>query len=226
MIGNYSEVNVGVKVSGILTLEIYNGTKADLLPFPSGDLALTNDGVNSTGVMQNLLDDGGRSAVDCCKWHELEAVVSSLYTQCRLSSPLAISSRTCISSLTRCLVAPRLEGQTSQRMLVTKVRTRSTSTWPSTRSRLGILSLKLGCRRHHLASQVDAEAVGMSLNNLFVYRCAGPATVVSSQGPQLQAVCIEVRRCLVLFCRRFADGFRATAQRLQARIALSQPMHR
>jgi hypothetical protein len=58
VIGNYSEVNVSVKVSSILTLEIYNGTKADLLPFPSGCLASTNDGVNSTSVMQNLLDEG------------------------------------------------------------------------------------------------------------------------------------------------------------------------
>lgn len=58
VIGNYSEVNVGVKVPGILTPEIYNGSKVDLLPFFSGGLASTNDGVNSTGVVQNFLDGG------------------------------------------------------------------------------------------------------------------------------------------------------------------------
>lgn len=45
-------------------------------------------------------------------------------------------------------------------------------------------------------AQADVEAVGMSLNNLFGYKCGRPATVVLSQGPQLQTVCIEVRRCL------------------------------
>ena len=51
VIGNYSEVNVGVKVPGIFTPGIYNGTKVDLLPFFRGGLASTNDGVNSTGVV-------------------------------------------------------------------------------------------------------------------------------------------------------------------------------
>jgi hypothetical protein len=37
----------------------YNGTKVDLLPFFSCGLASTNDGVNSAGVVQNFLDDGG-----------------------------------------------------------------------------------------------------------------------------------------------------------------------
>jgi hypothetical protein len=61
-------------------------------------------------------------------------------------------------------------------------------------------------------AQADMEAVGMSLNNLFGYKCARPATVVPSQGSQLQAVCIEVQRCLdcVVF-RRFADGFRTNS---------------
>lgn len=59
VIGNYSEVNVGIKAPGILTPGIYNGTKVGLLPFFNGDLASTNDGVNSTGVVQNFLDDGG-----------------------------------------------------------------------------------------------------------------------------------------------------------------------
>src|SRR5271163_1287309 len=31
-------------------------------------------------------------------------------------------------------------------------------------------------------AQADVEAVGMSLNNLFGYKCARPATVVPSQG--------------------------------------------
>jgi hypothetical protein len=38
----------------------------------------------------------------------------------------------------------------------------------------------------------DVEAVGKALMDLFGYRCAPPATVVPSQGPQLHSVCIAV----------------------------------
>jgi hypothetical protein len=58
VIGNYSGVNVGIKVPGILTPGTYNGTQVDLLPFFSGGLASTNNG-GSAGVVQNFLDDGG-----------------------------------------------------------------------------------------------------------------------------------------------------------------------
>ena len=36
----------------------------------------------------------------------------------------------------------------------------------------------------------DVTAVGMSLNQVFNYKCAPPTPVVPSQGPQLQAICI------------------------------------
>jgi hypothetical protein len=38
----------------------------------------------------------------------------------------------------------------------------------------------------------DVEAVGKALMDLFGHKCAPPATVVPSQGPQLQSVCIAV----------------------------------
>jgi hypothetical protein len=58
VIGNYSEVNVGIKVPGILAPGMYNGTQVNLLPFFSGSLASTNNG-GSAGEVQNFLDDGG-----------------------------------------------------------------------------------------------------------------------------------------------------------------------
>ena len=58
VIGNYSEANVGVKVPGILSPGMYNGTQVNLLPYFSGGLASTNDG-GSAGIVQNFLDDGG-----------------------------------------------------------------------------------------------------------------------------------------------------------------------
>ena len=38
----------------------------------------------------------------------------------------------------------------------------------------------------------DVNAVGMALTGLFGYKCAPAATVIKSQGAQLQAICIEV----------------------------------
>jgi len=48
--------NVGVRVPDILSPGIYDGTQGDLLPFFSGGLTSTNEGVCSTGVVQNFLD--------------------------------------------------------------------------------------------------------------------------------------------------------------------------
>jgi hypothetical protein len=66
----------------------------------------------------------------------------------------------------------------------------------------------------------DVEAVGMALQGLFGYKCAAPATVVPSQGPQLQAVCIEVRRRVSLSSFVIADNVRIIAQPLRMGIAL------
>ncbi len=58
VIGNYSTVNVGIKVPGILAPGMYNGTSVNLLPYFDGGLASTNNG-QSSGVSVNFLDDGG-----------------------------------------------------------------------------------------------------------------------------------------------------------------------
>jgi hypothetical protein len=58
VIGNYSNVNVSVKVPGILAPGMYNGMQVNLLPYFSGGLASTNNG-GSAGVVQNFLDGGG-----------------------------------------------------------------------------------------------------------------------------------------------------------------------
>lgn len=58
VIGNYSDVNVGVKVPGILAPGRYNNTEVDLLPFFNGRLASTNHG-GRAGAVVDFLDDGG-----------------------------------------------------------------------------------------------------------------------------------------------------------------------
>jgi hypothetical protein len=60
IIGNYSDVNVGVKVPGILAPGTYNRTAVNLLPYFSGGLASTNNGGRS-GEVQNFPDGGGAS---------------------------------------------------------------------------------------------------------------------------------------------------------------------
>jgi len=40
-------------------------------------------------------------------------------------------------------------------------------------------------------AQDDLMAVGTALGTTFGLRCSAPATVINSQGPQLQAICIE-----------------------------------
>lgn len=56
-IGNYSTINVGVKVPGILAPGVYNGESINLLPYFNGCLKSTN--VNDVPSSVNFLDGGG-----------------------------------------------------------------------------------------------------------------------------------------------------------------------
>lgn len=58
VIGNYTMPNVGVKVPGILTPGMVNGTAVNLLPYFNGGLKSTNNG-GMSGVSVNFLDGGG-----------------------------------------------------------------------------------------------------------------------------------------------------------------------
>ncbi len=62
VIGNYSSINVGVKVPGLLTPTVYNGEDVNLLPYFDGGLASTNNG-GKCGVSMNFLDGGGAAAL-------------------------------------------------------------------------------------------------------------------------------------------------------------------
>jgi hypothetical protein len=58
LIGNYTQPNVGISVTGILNPGTYNGTAVNLLPYFTGDLLSSNRG-GDKGVAINFLDDGG-----------------------------------------------------------------------------------------------------------------------------------------------------------------------
>jgi len=57
LIGNYSTINVGVPVTGILNPGTYMGKAVNLLPYFDGSLKSTNRGNVATAV--SFLDDGG-----------------------------------------------------------------------------------------------------------------------------------------------------------------------
>jgi hypothetical protein len=58
VIGNYSDVNIGVKAPDIFAPGTYSGTAVNLLPCFSGGLASMDNGGNSR-KMQKFLDGGG-----------------------------------------------------------------------------------------------------------------------------------------------------------------------
>lgn len=58
VIGNYSSINTGVSVPGLLAPGTYNGEKVNLLPYFDGELASTNTG-KRCGESVNFLDGGG-----------------------------------------------------------------------------------------------------------------------------------------------------------------------
>jgi protein-disulfide isomerase len=57
LIGNYTQPNVGIPVTGILNPGTVNGTKVNLLPYFDGSLVSTNRGGKASAV--SFLDDGG-----------------------------------------------------------------------------------------------------------------------------------------------------------------------
>lgn len=59
IIGNYTTPNVGVSVTGIAPISVFNGTTVNLLLYFIPALNSTNDGVTTHGVPKLFLDDGG-----------------------------------------------------------------------------------------------------------------------------------------------------------------------
>ncbi|KAF2970811.1 hypothetical protein GQX73_g2816 [Xylaria multiplex] len=163
VIGNYTEPNVGVKVPGILAPGQYDGTDVNLLPYFTGEFASSNRG-GDQGVSVNFLDDGGAEPLKNNKPSNTQN--SSQYLE---ASSLPIY----ISSLGLCWVVPNkfmALDPNEVGYFITQV---------------GLAASSFG------VVDSDVQAVGMALNSLFGYRCALPTTVIASQGPQLQAICID-----------------------------------
>ncbi|KAG9236103.1 hypothetical protein BJ875DRAFT_372831 [Amylocarpus encephaloides] len=63
IIGNYTSPNVGVSVTGIAPVSIFNGTEVNLLKYFDAALYSTNDGKTNAGVAKLFLDDGGPTPI-------------------------------------------------------------------------------------------------------------------------------------------------------------------
>jgi hypothetical protein len=89
------------------------------------------------------------------------------------------------------LAAPCKEWKATQPTTEAPPNTTSTNSWISPLLRSDTLSLKLACPLLlSVLLMPMSKAVSMALMSTFGYRCAPPAAVIPSQGPQLQSICI------------------------------------
>ncbi|TGJ88370.1 hypothetical protein E0Z10_g396 [Xylaria hypoxylon] len=179
VIGNYTQPNVGIMVPGILAPGQFDGTDVDLLPYFNGELASSNRG-GDEGVSINFLDGGGA-----------EPLMKNM--------PANDDSSTQYFLLTHLYqFFGALLGCSMQGMPGFDIYDGEASIYEVHKfmalgpNELGYFITQVGLAAASFGvADSDVQAVGMALNSLFGFRCAPPATVIESQGPQLQAICIE-----------------------------------
>ncbi|KAI0537885.1 hypothetical protein GGR58DRAFT_526945 [Xylaria digitata] len=179
VIGNYTEPNVGVKVSGILAPGQYNGTDVNLLPYFTGEFASSNRG-GDHGVSINFLDDGG-----------VEPLKNNMPSNTQSSSQYFL-----LTHLYRFFGS--LLGCSQQGMPGFDVYSGHASMYEVHKfmaldpNEVGYFITQVGLAASSFGvADSDVQAVGAALISLFGYRCAPLTTVIESQGPQLQAICID-----------------------------------
>ncbi|KAI1194390.1 hypothetical protein F5X97DRAFT_336050 [Nemania serpens] len=179
VIGNYTQPNVGIEVAGILAPGRYNGTDVNLLPYFTGDLASSNRG-GDDGVSVNFLDDGGAEPLKNNKPANSDS--SSQYF-------LLTHLYQFFGSLLGCSQQgmPGFDAYTGHASMyeVHKFMALDPSEVGYFITQVGLAASSFG------VADSDVQAVGMALTSLFDYRCAPPTAVIESQGPQLQAICID-----------------------------------
>lgn len=174
VIGNYSTVNVGVSVPGILAKGTYNGTEVNLLPYFTGGLASSNRG-GSSGVSINFLDDGG--AVPLTMNMPANGTSSNQYK-------LLTHLYQYFGALLGCSAAgfPAYEGFGSQ-AAVHRFMDLDAAEVGYFIEQVGLSAASFG------VAQADIQVVATALDSIFNVRCAPPTTVIPSQGAQLQSIC-------------------------------------
>ncbi|KAI1182872.1 hypothetical protein F5B17DRAFT_435181 [Nemania serpens] len=180
VIGNYTQPNVGIKVAGILAPGQFNGTDVNLLPYFTGELASSNRG-GDHGVSVNFLDDGGAEPLKNNKPANSDS--SSQYF-------LLTHLYQFFGSLLGCSQQgmPGFDAYTGHASMYEVHKFMALDPYE-----VGYFITQVGLAASSFGvADSDVQAVGKALTSLFDYRCAPPATVIESQGPQLQAICIDV----------------------------------
>lgn len=178
VIGNYSTVNVGVTVPGILAAGEYNGTSVNLLPYFDGGFASTNQG-GSGGMSVNFLDDGGAAPLKLNK--PANGTTSMQYM-------LLTHLYEYFGTLLGCTMQgntdfPAYDGSNSM-YEVHKFMDLSAAEFGYFVTQVALSAMSFG-----VASD-DITIVGKALTSAFGYKDSMPAVVVPSQPAALQAICI------------------------------------
>lgn len=174
VIGNYTKPNMN-KVPGILAAGTVNGTSVNLLPYFNGGYASTNRGGNS-GVAVNFLDDGG--AVPLMMNKPANGTSSNQYK-------LLTHLYQFFGALLGCSATdyPAYMGGAS---MYSVHKFMDLDVYQNTYfiQQVGLAAASFG------VAQSDITIVANALVSLFNYRCLPAATVIPSQGAQLQSICI------------------------------------
>ncbi|CAM1505102.1 Fc.00g107390.m01.CDS01 [Cosmosporella sp. VM-42] len=180
VIGNYTLPNVGIKVPGILAPGEINGTKVNLLPYFSGDLASSNRG-GDEGVSVNFLDGGG--AAPLMKNKPADDEESNQYFLLTHLYQFFGSLLGCSKQGMPGFAAYKADASMYK---VHKFMDLNYAEVTYFITQVGMAAASFG------VSDDDVMAVGMALNSLFNVRCAPATTVIKAQGSELQSICIDM----------------------------------
>jgi len=184
VIGNYTKPKIegvtfpDVKVPGILANGTVNGTEVNLLPYFNGGLASSNRGGNS-GVAVNFLDDGG--AVPLMNNKPANGTSSNQYF---LLTHLYQFFGTLLGCSEQGMTGfDKYSGEASMYSV------HKYMALDYAQNTYFIQQVALAAESFGVAMS-DIQAVGKSLNGAFNVRCGPNATVIPSQGPAEQSICI------------------------------------
>jgi len=178
LIGNYTQPNVGIAVTGILNPGMYNGTAVNLLPYFDGELLSTNRG-GSGGVAVNFLDDGGAAPL----MKNMPSNGNQTSNQYKLITHLYGF----FGALLGCSDLgqngfPAYAGSTAMGT-VHKFMDLDAAEMGYFITQVGTAAASFG------VTTDDVTAVGMALQTTFGMRCAPPASVPAAAPAALQAIC-------------------------------------
>ncbi|KAK3314341.1 hypothetical protein B0H66DRAFT_483636 [Apodospora peruviana] len=179
VIGNYTKPNVGVVVPGILAAGEFNGKAVNLVPYFTGEFLSTNQG-GTSGTSVNFLDGGGAEPIK--KNMPANDTTSNQYF-------LLTHLYQFFGALLRCSEygmggAFSSYGGDASMYQVHKFMDLGPEEVGYFVQQVALAAASFGVAKD------DITAVGVALNSLFGIRCAPPTTVIPTQGPHLQSICV------------------------------------